>query len=70
MSNILNYCFNVVLSVGLLEAFKEITQKELFDSVLDLVLMLVMVFVSRFLTNYLERKYKKFLFYLKKRFKS
>jgi len=70
MSNYINsYCLNVLISLGLLETVKELAKVELINNILDLLLMLIMVLLSRFLSSYIERKYKRFLVLIKKKFK-
>lgn len=70
MSNYINsYFLNVFVSFGLIETVKEFTKVELINNIVDLFLMLVMVLISRFVTSYIERKYKRFLVLIKKKFK-
>lgn len=53
-----NYICNVVLSFGLIEILKEVTQIKLIENLIDFIIMLLMVLVSRLVTYYVEKKIK------------
>lgn len=53
-----NFLCNALLSFGLIELVKEVTQIQIIENILDLLVMLIMVVISRLVSNYIEKKVK------------